>query len=153
MTPYHRNKLLELSSAQEQLLWSYAAEIGSNPKACMTAEDLCLADFTRRSLGVIKTLLHNDPRREHPRPTLKPPSPEALQRFHDEVDRHKRETARAQQDADDAEQLRKARARQASSFDNTDAENPRRTEYEEPLPPITDRANSARRAPGMGMTR
>lgn len=148
MSPYHRYALLELSHAQDRVLWSYAAEIESDPKAVLTVEDLCLTDFSRRSVALLNTLLA-EPRRRAPHPSLRPPSPEAMQRFHDELDQRKREADQAKQEADEAERHRVAGMRQATPRrSSSDEEPPTHPPCEAPLPPITDRANAPRRFPG-----
>lgn len=95
MTPNHRNVLMETAYTLEHLLWSYAGEIEDDAEAYMTAQDMCLADFSRRSLGLVHALLNDECARRGPRLKFEPPSPDDVSKLHRSLEqRRKRETQR-----------------------------------------------------------
>lgn len=100
MSPYHRTVLLELAYNLDHVLWSYGAEIEADPRACLSAQDLTLSDFCRRSLSLVHALVNDDSARRGASLKFVPPSPDEMRLLRRAFDqRRKRDAQQAENDA------------------------------------------------------
>jgi hypothetical protein len=58
--PYDPALLRETSHLLDKVVWTYRRAIEQTPRAYMTAEHICLADYAARTDGLIRLLIEDD---------------------------------------------------------------------------------------------
>lgn len=147
MSPYHRNVLLELAYNLDHVLWSYGSEIEADPRVCLSAQDLTLSDFCRRSLSLVHALVNDDSARRGPNLRFIPPSPDEMRLLRRAFDQRKKRDA--QQTENDAKAKPAPSPSQpiVDDDENDDSSSAEPDPYEEPVrdqPPRPARRSGVR---------
>lgn len=120
MSPYHRNVLVELAYNLDHVLWSYGAEIQADPRACLSAQDLTLSDFCRRSLSLVHALVNDDSARRGASLKFAPPSPDEMRLVRRAFDQRKKRDAQQAENDTKAKPAQPAPSQQAIEDDEVD---------------------------------
>lgn len=149
MSPYHRTVLLELAYNLDHVLWSYGAEIETDPRACLSAQDITLSDFCRRSLSLVHALVNDDSARRGAGLKFIPPSPDEMRLLRRAFDqRKKRDAQQADNDAK-AKPVHASQSQQAVG-DDDEVDEPSLVEPDPYVEePARDQPRPARRSSGV----